>query len=215
MAITFDAATGNKVGSGTTNTWSHTTGAGSNRILIVAVDTGLTITSVTYGGVALTQLGIEDYNGNTEHLSLWYLLAPVSGAASVVATASGTTFIIAASASYAGVAQSSTFGTLAKNNGVGTASTNAVSTTSSNQTVVDTVNNGAASAVTQTAGQTLRIQPVSSGVGLGDIAATGASMTLSWSFTNSIWAQVSVAMNPALAASLARVMSDGFGGMFS
>ncbi len=214
MAITFDAATGNKVGSGTTNTWSHTVGSGSNRILIVSVDTGLSISGVTYGGVALTQLGIVNYNSNNEHLSLWYLLNPTSGTANVVVTASGTTFIIGVSASYSGVAQSSTFGTLASNSGTtGTASSNTVATTSSNQLVVDTVNNGAASTDTPTASQTKRYQPATSGGAEGDIAATGGNMTLSWSFSSGVWAELSVAMNPA-ASNITHILADGYGGLF-
>lgn len=199
MAITFDAATGNKVTSATSNTWSHTVASGkSNQILVVSVDAGASITGVTYGGQSLTSLGSVTYNGATETLSMWYLLAPPTGANNIIATASGTTFIIGTSASYYGVAQSSIFGTLATNSGTGTASSNTVTTTSAQQMVIDLVNNAAASTDTAGASQTLRFQPATSGAATADIVATGSSMSLSWTFSTGAWAELSVAMNPAI-----------------
>lgn len=216
MAITFDAATGNKITSGTTNTWSHIVASGkSNQILIVSVDAGQSVSGVTYNGVAMTSLGLVNYNSNNEHLSLWYLLNPATGANNVVVTLSASSFCIGCSASYYGAAQSSTFGTLASNSGAAaTSSTNTVTTTSSNQLVIDTVNNGAASTDTATASQTKRFQPATSGAAIGDIAATGSNMTLTWSFTSGVWAQMSIAMNPAAGATH-RIISDGYGGMFT
>lgn len=219
MAITFDTATGNKVGSGTTNTWSHTVVVGqSNEIIIVAVDAGASVSSVTYGGQTMTAVpggSVTQVGG--EVLALYYLLAPPTGANNVVVTCSSTTFIIGISASYYGVAQSSTFGTAATNSSstAGTSSTNTVTTTSSSQAVIDAVNNEAASTDTATASQNKRFQPGSSGGALGDIAATGSNMTLTWSFSSSNWGQVSVAMNPAAAGVVHSRISDGFGGVFS
>lgn len=205
--ITFDSAAGQKVSSGTTNTFSHTVASGqSNQILLVTVDAGATVSSVTYNGVALTQLGSKTVSGS-EALSLWYLLAPAQGAHNVVITCASSTFIIGASTSYYNVAQTGTFGTLASNAGSGTSSTNTVTTTSSTQRVIDGVNNTAASTDTPTASQTKREQPTSSGVAVGDIAATGSNMTLTWSFSSSNWAQLSVAMNPA--TSTATVSASG------
>src|SRR6266446_10378922 len=134
MAITFDAAAGNKVTGATTNTWSHTVTTGqSNKILVVAVDAGVAINSVTYGGQSLTQLASVTQLNN-EFLQLWYLLAPPTGANNVVVTVASATFIIGVSASYYNVAQTSTFGTAATNSGAsGTSSTNTVTTTSSTQ----------------------------------------------------------------------------------
>ncbi len=194
MAITFDAATGNKVASGTTNTWSHTVASSqSNQILVVSVDSGASISGITYNSVAMTQLTSITYGGS-EILSLWYLVAPAQGAHNVVITASGTTFIVGVSASYYNVAQTSMFGTAVTNSGTGTASTNTVTTSNTNQWVIDTVNNAAASTDTATASQNKRFQPATSGAAEGDIVATGSNMTLTWSFTSGNWAQISVAM---------------------
>jgi hypothetical protein len=217
MGNTFDTATGNKVTSATTNTWSHTVAVQSNRVLLVSVDAGQAVTGVAYNAVAMTSLGVVNYNSANEHLSLWYLLAPATGANNVVATVGSATFIIGVSSSYYGVAQTSTFGTFASNSGTtGAASTNTVVTTSSTQLVIDAVNNGAASTDTATASQTKRFQPATSGAALGDIAASGSNMTLTWSFTSSVWAQVSVAMNPSGGAvTHLRISDGGYGGVFS
>ncbi len=194
---TFDAAYGNKVTGATSNTWSHTTVSGqSNKILLVAVDAGASISSVTYAGNALTLLDSISYNSG-EVLSIYYLLAPVSGTYNVIVTGSSSTYIVGASASYYGVAHNSPFGTAAHTSGSGASSTNTVATSSTNQLVIDIVNNATASSDTASSGQTTREQPTGSGMALGDIAATGSSMTLGWSFTSSTWAQISVAMNTA------------------
>lgn len=196
---TFDASTGNKVSSGTTNTFSHTVASQNSRVILVSVDCGATVSSITYAGTNLTQLASVSEGGG-ETLQLWYLLAPATGANNVVITCSGTTFIVGASASYYNVAQNSTFGTTATNTGTAaTSSTNTVATTSSSQVVYDVVNNTLPAANSATASQTKRFQPTGSGVAEGDIAATGSNMTLTWSWTGAgTWAQISVALNPPI-----------------
>src|SRR6266516_1637779 len=93
MAITVAEATGNKVASGTTNTWSHTVASSqSNQILVVSVDSGASISGITYNSVAMTQLTASTYAGSEIH-SLWYLVATAQGAHNVVITSSGKTYI--------------------------------------------------------------------------------------------------------------------------
>lgn len=213
----FDAAAGNKVTSATTNTFNHTVSAvQTNEILLVVVDAGASISSVTYNGVSLTFLGSVAVGGG-ETLAMWYLLSPPTGTHSVVITTSGSTYIIGASASYYNVAQSGIFGTLASNTGNSAASSNSPVTTSTNQLVIDVVNNTSPSTDTPTASQTKREQPATSGVAIGDIAATGSTMSLTWSFTSSGWAALSVAMNGIISGGgvTHRIISDGLGGVFS
>ncbi len=214
MAIVFDSATGNKVASGTTNSWNHTVGAGNNRLLKVTVAAGATVSGVTFNGVALTVLKSIVYN-TPNNFSVWYLLNPPTGTYTITVTIAATSFIVGASVSYANVAQSSTFGVAASSGSSAgqTSSSNTVATTNANQLVFDAVNNDFPSANTPTAGQTKREQPASSGVAIGDIAATGANMTLTWSFSISAWAEISVAINPAT-ANLTHVLGDGYGGVF-
>jgi hypothetical protein len=102
-------------------TWPHTVGTGANRLLIVTSEspnangtlgahTG-DATSVTYGGVALTEAvgGTETGDGNCA--SIWYLVAPASGTANIVVTLNGTVTAentTAEAVSLTGMAQTST-----------------------------------------------------------------------------------------------------------
>ncbi len=129
-AIEFDAASSIPVGqTGTADTnaissatWQHTVGSGSDRLLVVGLsieqygDTPPAITpnvtSVTYGGAALTRIDdafstthseLSDYVQTTE---LWYLLSPASGTANVAVTLEAATEnLIAGAISLTGVAQ--------------------------------------------------------------------------------------------------------------
>lgn len=217
MAIVFDAVAGNHTGSASSLSWSHTTASGpSNQILIVTVDTGAaSVTSVTYGGQNLTQIPGASLTNSGDLLQIWFLLAPPTGANTVVITPSGTSFINGISASYSGVAQTNTFGTAAANSGNGaSSSTNTVTTTSSSQLVLDSIDNSIPATDTATASQTTRFQPTG-GTAMGEIAATGAAMTLTWSFgaQADTWIQISVPMN-AVGQASKFTCDGGYGGVF-
>ncbi len=80
-----------------TTSWSHTTAAGTNRLLLVAMSmnlrnaVGTTITSVTYGGTPLTLLDAITDGGPDTRTEVWYLLNSATGANNVVITAGGIT----------------------------------------------------------------------------------------------------------------------------
>jgi hypothetical protein len=158
--------TGSAVSSalGTTLTWSHIVGVGSNRILIVGVqlriDSGsggpgasTRVTAVTFNGTALTCLvALADNNsgscgnsasGTTGFLrsEIWYLLNPASATANIVVTVNNSTVLGAGSTSYSGVASAATGGAAASNNGTtGTATaTLGPITTPANALVVDSL----------------------------------------------------------------------------
>jgi hypothetical protein len=105
-SISFDAAAAGPYEGSGTSTWTHTVGSGSNGVLIVAVSshtsTTDSVTGVTYGGTALTQL--YKHHGTTSWLYFYILYNPPSGSASVVVSSSAQ--ILPASASYFGVKQS-------------------------------------------------------------------------------------------------------------
>jgi hypothetical protein len=111
-------------------TFSYTVPTGSYRILIVLAvadeDSScdpVAPATVTYGGLALTKLD-EATNSTKEHASLWYRVAPIEGAANVIAdwVCSGGDYG-AAAYSYTGVHQTTPFGTPNSNTGnSGTAS---------------------------------------------------------------------------------------------
>jgi hypothetical protein len=89
--LTFDAA-GGSAGSGTTLTFSHTC-TGADRILFVGVSwqgNGITISSVTYNGVAMSELWDVAHSSLGAYHSGGLILAnPATGANDVVITFSG------------------------------------------------------------------------------------------------------------------------------
>lgn len=110
MAIAFDAQA-SSTGSGTTLTYSHTC-TGSNLILIVGIQTylasagGITISSVTYNGVAMTSFGTLQRTLNAEYQYMYYLVAPATGAHNIViTTTTAMDYIGGSSASYTGANQ--------------------------------------------------------------------------------------------------------------
>jgi hypothetical protein len=72
-------------------TWSHTC-TGSTRILFVgafgATDSD-SITGITYNGVALTKIGSILPVAGSRYITLWYLVAPATGANNIVISVSG------------------------------------------------------------------------------------------------------------------------------
>lgn len=101
-------------------TWAHTVSAGANRVLVVelAVDTAAAnVTGVTYGGVAMTQIGRGAGNHAVE---MWGLVNPTAGTANVVASFGGITAAAGGATTYNGVDQSDPFGTFVSAAGTGT-----------------------------------------------------------------------------------------------
>ncbi len=107
MAIAFDSTTtpAARVNAGTTMTQSHTC-SGANRFLTVNVGHSTTISSVTYGGVAMTQIGTTSTDGVWNSTSTFWLIAPLTGANNVVITVATSWVIMCHIASYTGARQS-------------------------------------------------------------------------------------------------------------
>lgn len=151
MAIALDSSNITSALTGPTLTFSHTC-SGSNRILFVgafaASATTETITGVTYNSVAMTRIDFNNPQSNWE-LSLWYLIAPSTGAHNVVITASTTVVVIAgASISYTGALQSGVPDSSAKKTQSTTSITQSTTVVASNCWVVGwgTTGNGSISA---------------------------------------------------------------------
>ncbi len=78
LPIAFDAVSSSQTadaGAGSLS-WSHTVGAGSERLLVVGVsirnNTGQTVSSVTYNSIGLTYLNSQS-NGTNARVEMWYL----------------------------------------------------------------------------------------------------------------------------------------------
>lgn len=97
--------------------WTHTVNSGINRALFVeiAIDNlGSNVSGVTYGGVALTQVGRQ---GGNHAVEIWALVSPTVGTANVVVTLSGNTAVAAGASTFNGVNQSTPTGTFVGNSG--------------------------------------------------------------------------------------------------
>lgn len=102
-------------------TWSHTVPSGSDRALyvFVAISSVTGPQTVTYGGVALTNLGVTVVGPRME---IWRLLNPTVGTATVSITPFSTTRVcMGFAASYTGVHQTTPEGTFASATGTSTA----------------------------------------------------------------------------------------------
>ena len=106
MAIAFDATAQAGQGAvGTTLTYSHTC-TGSNRILFVSAGTIgslVNVTGITYNGVALTNIGFQTTGALVT--TLWYLVAPATGANNIVITLLSSNPVTGQSSSFTGASQ--------------------------------------------------------------------------------------------------------------
>jgi len=97
----------------TSISWNHTTGAGNNRLLLVAVGVHVasgaptTVLNVTYGGVLLTQVTTALYSADTPQVRTYAfrLVSPASGTKSIKVTFAAATLAVAGAVTYAGVDQ--------------------------------------------------------------------------------------------------------------
>lgn len=109
MAIAFDATnTWASVNPGTNLTASHTC-TGSNLILFIGIlTTNNDITSVTYNGVAATQVAQVQGSFDSRFLTLYALANPSTGANTISVSTTSSSLIQFGAASYTGAAQTTT-----------------------------------------------------------------------------------------------------------
>ena len=209
LAIAFDAVTGSILqGGSTTLTFSHTC-SGTDRILFVAANTrdddGAAISSVTYGGVAMTFINVSVLGISNYRLSLYYLIAPSTGANNVVITKpSSTGDIMASAASYTGVKQTSQPDASTTATGSGSPVTTNLTTIADNSWAVLAASNIDSDFVSGT-NATLRSTTIKSTAVIADTngpktPAGSLSMTLTYSGTRQ-QGTVMASFAPAVAAS--------------
>jgi len=87
--ITFDAASACTSGNNSSFTWSHTTGSGNDRFLLVGLSLAprhnQKVDTVTYAGQPLSLLAFRN-NSNESRAEVWRMIAPPPGANDVVVT---------------------------------------------------------------------------------------------------------------------------------
>ena len=201
-----------------TITLSHTTGTGSNRLLLVGLAynnnaVARTINSVTftYGSTILNlsqKIAQQTTSSTGRYAAIWYSPTepPLNTAGTITVTFNGTVTngIVVGAANFAGVNQATPFTASGGiNNGSSTTSTQSITLNSlnGNELLFDTVFVGGNPPEEPTigAGQTQQwTDTVSNTRGVASTEqATGNSATMSWTTSSAtVWASVAVAINP-------------------
>ncbi len=193
-AIEYDSVGSNASGTdGTTLSWSHTVGSGSNRILVVGVaaedssSTDLNISSVTYGGTAMTLVANSTRTEGTTYLqrtALYYLLSPAVGTATVTVTYAGSVAERNGGSISLRNAKQAAAEAVATNGNTGSNSISVNITTLTNGSwVIDAVGCGNAGTFSATGGNTERYDvqgDSASGAGSTKLVASAGSTTVSW-----------------------------------
>jgi hypothetical protein len=216
VAVAFDsvgpAGGGGYAGLSTTTspaTWTHTVG-GSATALLVAFgidnnpDSGFTITGVTAGGVAMTQIGgkVESGTGGAGFITLWQLLNPPTGTITISASWTGVAFSNGGHPNGGSIAftGAGAFSTSVTANGSNTVPTVAVPTASTSGLVAAFAVCGSAF-ISATSPLVSRYLGGAGGQGAGWCAGgtapgTGSSVTAAWSSGNDFWAVIAVEVQP-------------------
>jgi uncharacterized repeat protein (TIGR01451 family) len=207
-AIALDAKS-TTVGTGGSFTFAHTVGVGMDRVLIVGVsiyNSNKTVTSITYGGTALTRLGFLDggSGSNDRRMEMWRLINPPTGTANVVVNFSSSAKAVIGSASFFGVNQATPNGSFVSNE----ASTNLATLTvpsAAGELVIDCMAvQGNAATATVGAGQTQLWNDYSRSnggavVGTSSTEPGAASVAMTWNLsTSDYWVIGAVSLKPAV-----------------
>lgn len=187
--------------------WNFTT-AGVNRLLLVGIslrrNNSQTVSSVTYGGVALTFIGAIDSDPQVR-VEMWYLPGPALGSNSLSVNLSGNSRFVAGVVSFNGVDQTTPLELPASFNSAQSANPSVSMTTASvNAWVVATLG------VESNSGQTLgaSLSPLWDNPSPGNPRIQGAAayqgpvspagmVTLGWSRANEPWVIGAVAIRSA------------------
>jgi hypothetical protein len=198
---------------GSSLTFSHTTPAGSDRMLVVGIsfdNDDRDVTGVTYGGTPLTFAGKRE-NSDDATAEIWYLVSPPVTTANVVVTLSGSISssygFVAAALPLNGVHQTTPTGTFQSSSGGGTSASLSVTSAASGDLVVGVYaaeqdsNSGSCA---QGAGQTEHwdARGGSSGTtalacGMSEVS-TGGTVTISVTTSNTdVWAMGAIPVKPS------------------
>jgi hypothetical protein len=194
-------------------TFSHTTGSGDNRLLMVGVSwssTSVTVTGIKFNSVALTLKGTQYYTSQARRVAIYYLVAPTaSTTADVVVSFSGAVYGVAGAVSFAGVDQCTPLGTqLGATGNTATATVSPI--TVAGDLVFDTVAAGTALTVNGSqAQQWMAGDGTSIYGGASTKPATGTPTAMSWTLTSGYWATIAVGIKPVNPAPKTATASSG------
>jgi hypothetical protein len=193
-------------------TWSHTLTSGDTGLLVAfgidnTPDSGFTITGVTAGGVAMTQVGgkVESGTGGGGFITVWQLLNPPTGTITISVSWTGIAFTNGGHPNGGSIAftGAGAFSAPVTANGSSTIPSVAVPTASTSGMAAAFAVCGSAF-ISATAPLTSRYLGGAGGQGAGWMAGgtapgTGSSVTAAWSSNSDWWAVIGVEVQPAAA----------------
>ena len=216
--ITFDATSSSVTGN-TTNkiSWSHTVGIGTNRFLAVctqARDTraaDVAVTTVTANGFPLRKVRADLRTDGTASFGteLWYLVNPGVGIHTIAVTWTGalSAYGVGSATSYFGVDQVTPIDAQAGSGGSGTTLSTTITTVTSYALITDCALGQADGGLTMRAGQTTRVDRLTTGGGTVDGVGVSTvddkevagSETMDWTQGQAEhWVISAVSLRPAL-----------------
>lgn len=219
-AITHDATSTSAQTNVQNPSYTHTRGATcANPIAITKVtyqdSTPGTISSVTYGGSGMTQVGTTrdtTGSGNSDFVNIWQLVGVSAGGATVQANFSEVMNDVQISTStYCGVHQGTPIGTAAGASSSGTTVTVNV-TSATGELVVDAAVISGTRTITVGGGQTERTNVQSNHRHVASDEPGAGTTTMSWTISSlQSWAQVAAPLKPAADAVSGNLMLMGVG----
>jgi uncharacterized repeat protein (TIGR01451 family) len=196
------------VGSGLTFTFTHTVGAGINRVMVVGVsifNSNKTVTSITYAGQPLTRIGFLNGGSGSDdrRVEMWRLVSPPIGTANVVVTMSSSAKVVVGAASFFGVDVTAPHGAFVSNEGRTNLVTLAVPSAAGELVIDCMAVQGNAATATVGGGQTQLWNDYTRSVGGAVVGAAStepgaASVTMTWGLTKvDYWVIGAVSLKPA------------------
>lgn len=173
MAVSYDNTTSDIGTASPTRSIVHTC-SGSDRVLVAFIRFGNTITinSVTYNGVSLTNAGTQTASGSHHKSSIWYLIGPATGSNNLVITTSSTAEVITGIISFTGANNVQNY--------AGATNADLVISSATGNMVADGTGNSNNQSATVGADQTQRFN-IDTDSWKGSTEAGAASVTMSWS----------------------------------
>ncbi|MCX8153817.1 MAG: hypothetical protein N3E52_05225 [Candidatus Bathyarchaeota archaeon] len=207
--IEYDSANSTSSSSSVTSlSWWHTTGFGSNRLLIVAVDvfnkdgTPTTVTSITYDGVALSQVATALWSLNPQVRSYVFILTnPAPGTKLINVNFASSTFAVGGSVTYTNVNQTNPVLTYNVTSASGISASVSVTSSGTNSKMLygHLATYRTSSYTINESGQTSRWSQTSQQYKgrASDKSVTNGSSALSWTISQSAsWVAIAVLLQP-------------------
>lgn len=217
MALAFDAvSTKHESGTVSSTDLSHTC-TGANRALVVmtrAYDSGVSVTGVTYNGVALTQSGSGDTLSN-DTMQRWFLVAPATGANNITVSITPAGRVDIGAISLTGAKQSGQPDAAGSTTGNSATATRSITTVADNSwAILAAFSNGASGAWSSGTNATV---PVGGAINDRVAIAYGGPKTPAGAFSQTInvavsggWGVEQMSISPALVAGDAFQMGANF-----